>query len=402
MNLFINKIKNPSNKTKILNFTLILSIFVSVRFINSSMKYYLYLRVGLVSILLIFSFWGCNAGDPYVASSKGTMAIVNVSPLEDATNVPVSSNMVVTFENAIDITTLNEATVKLSSTQGTTIPGKVTYDPGSFIAKFTPVVSLTEGTNYQLTVSNVKGANEEFIPPYVFHFTTAKRFLVERYNPRDDDRSVKVVGVGKQDIFVQFNESVDSSRVSTANFYAIEQSDTSLDFENIMPATVIYDDTIKQLILKPERGRLKYSTNYFVVLRDVMSVNNGMFDQLSWQFRTEEIRVSASEPSANAINVSTDSAITLYFQTDVDKSSIAGNVKLRKAFGMQEEIFFIGEPDYHEDENIEGKITFKTSSEGVSRLESSTRYEIIVDGVISTEKERFKEFRSFFTTAGDI
>lgn len=373
-----------------------MSILVFVNSNKFTGKYYLYLRLSLALFLLTFSFWGCNSGDPYIASSKGTMAIVNVSPLEDASNVPVSSNMMVTFESAIDTRTLNEATVKLSSVQGTTIPGNIKYDPTSFMATFTPVVSLVEGTNYQLTVSNVKGANEEFIPPYVFRFTTAASFVVERYNPRNDERSVKVLGVGKQDIFVQFNESVDASKVSTANFYAIEQSDISLDFENIMPSVVMYDDTIKQLALKPDRGRLKYSTNYFVVLRDVMSVNNAMFDQLSWQFRTEEIRVNASEPSSDATNISTNADIVLFFQAAVDKTSVAGNVKLKKAFGMQEEIFFEGGPTY---ELGDTKIIFKTSSLAGNRLQTSTRYEIIVDGVISTEKERFKKFRSFFTTS---
>ena len=203
---------------------------------------------------------GCNSGDPYIASSKGTMAIVNVSPIENASNVPTNSSVSVTFEKDIDIRTLNRATVNLSSISGTSIPGNITYDPSTKTALYTPVINLTEGTHYEFTVSEVKGADEEFIPPYVFRFITAEEFLIERINPRSNASGVKVAGVGKQEIFAIFNQSIDISKVSTANFYAIEQSNSTLDFEEIMPATLIYDDTLKQLSIKPERGRLKYST----------------------------------------------------------------------------------------------------------------------------------------------
>lgn len=347
-------------------------------------------------IFLTLIFVGCNSGDPYIASSRGTMAIVKVSPIENAANVPVNSSVSITFEKAIDTRTLNRATVKLSSISGSTVPGNISYDPSTKIATYTPVVSMQEGTHYELTVSEVKGANQEFLPPHVFHFTTAQSFFMTRYNPQNNESSVKVIGLGKQDIFVQFNQSVDATKVSTANFYAVEQSNSSMDFENIMPASIVYDDTLKQLILKPQRGRLKFSTDYFVVLRDIMSANNALLDGHTWNFSTEQIRVNASEPSSNAINISTSTEIGLFFQGAVDRATIAGNIKLRKAFGIQEQFFFVGQPSF---ESGDTKIILKTRiSASDPALENNTRYEIIVDGVLSTSGERFKEFRSFFTT----
>ena len=341
-------------------------------------------------------FMGCNSGDPYIASSKGTMAIVNVSPVENASNVPTNSSVSVTFEKDIDIRTLNRATVNLSSISGTSIPGNITYDPSTKTALYTPVINLTEGTHYEFTVSEVKGADEEFIPPYVFRFITAEEFLIERINPRSNASGVKVAGVGKQEIFAIFNQSIDISKVSTANFYAIEQSNSTLDFEEIMPATLIYDDTLKQLSIKPERGRLKYSTEYFVTLRDVQSVNNGMLGSINWTFNTEEIRVNATEPSSDALNISTGSDVSIFFQAPVDKTSIAGNIKLREAFGVQKEFFFVGEPAYDLGDT---KVTFRTKvSNSDIGLQNNTRYEILIDGVVTVEGERFKNFRSFFTT----
>ena len=339
---------------------------------------------------------GCNSGDPYEPSSKGTMAIVNISPVENASNVPINSSVSVTFERGIDIRTLNRATIKLSSISGTSIPGNISYDPSTLVATYTPVVNMKEGTHYEFTVSEVKGADEEYIPPYVFRFITAEEFLVDRINPRDNVEGVKVVGTGKQEIFAIFNQSIDVSKVSTVNFYAIEQSNITLDFEEIMPATLVYDDTLKQLTIKPERGRLKYSTEYFVTLRDVQSVNNGMIGSLNWTFSTEEIRVNATEPSSDAMNISTGSDISIFFQAAVDPLSVAGNIKLKEAFGVQKEFFFVGEPEYDLGDT---KVTFRTkvSSSDIG-LKNNTRYEILIDGVVTADGERFQNFRSFFTT----
>ena len=219
---------------------------------------------------------------------------------------------------------------------------------------------------------------------------------MERINPRNDVSGVKVEGIGKQEIFAIFNQSIDVSKVSTANFYAIEQSNSTLDFEEIMTASLVYDDTLKQLSIKPERGRLKYSTEYFVTLRDVQSVNNGIIGSINWTFNTEEIRVNATEPSSDALNISTGSDVSIFFQAAVDKTSIAGNIKLREAFGVQKEFFFAGEPAYDLGDT---KVTFKTkiSSSDIG-LKNKTRYEILIDGVLTVEGERFKNFRSFFTT----
>ena len=77
-----------------------------------------------------------------------------------------------------------------------------------------------------------------------------------------------------------------------------------------------------------------------------------------------------------------------FFQAPVDKTSIAGNIKLREAFGVQKEFFFVGEPAYDLGDT---KVTFRTkvSSSDIG-LQNNTRYEILIDGVVTVEGERFK------------
>ena len=95
-------------------------LFVTIRLFNANRT----LLNQIICFILLgvpIIFMGCNSGDPYIASSKGTMAIVNVSPIENASNVPTNSSVSVTFEKDIDIRTLNRATVNLSSISGTSI-----------------------------------------------------------------------------------------------------------------------------------------------------------------------------------------------------------------------------------------------------------------------------------------
>ena len=55
----------------------------------------------------------------------------------------------------------------------------------------------------------------------------------------------------------------------------------------------------------------------------------------------------------------------------------------------------MGEPAYDLGDT---KVTFRTkvSSSDIG-LQNNTRYEILIDGVVTVEGERFKDFRSFFT-----
>ena len=125
-------------------------------------------------------------------------------------------------------------------------------------------------------------------------------------------------------------------------------------------------------------------------------MDNANFDLKTWTFNTEQVRVNATLPSNQAITVSTGSNVEVFFQQPVNKETVAGNIKLRKAFGIQEEFFFKGEPSY---EVGDTKVIFRTKvAQGDQGLENNTRYEISVKGVRSVEGEAFQDFRSFFTT----
>ncbi|MFZ0923812.1 MAG: ice-binding family protein, partial [Candidatus Acidiferrales bacterium] len=84
-------------------------------------------------------------------------AITLTNPASAASNVPLNMTINATFSNAMDPTTITNATFTLAvaGVGGASVDGTVTYDPISQIATFTPAANLTASTQYTATVSNL-------------------------------------------------------------------------------------------------------------------------------------------------------------------------------------------------------------------------------------------------------
>lgn len=340
---------------------------------------------------------GCNAGDPFEVAAPASLAVVKVEPAENASGVGVDQVIKVTFENDINENSLNRSTFLLATHTGTNIVGSINYDPSIRTATYKPLAPLRPGIRYEINVDQVKGKNGEFIPPHIFYFTTATELLAQSFSPRDQSDGVKVTGLGKQEISVRFNRSINSSRLTSDNFYAYEQSlGGDISFPGRLEASLEYDDSLHQLTLRPVSGRLKFSSRYYVTLRDILSIEGARLDELKWEFGTETVRINAITPSQGSVNVTTSTAIEIFFQGAVDTDSVVGNVRLRKAFGIQEEFFFKGVPIFDLGDT---KVTFQTAvSAADTPLSTNTRYEVFVRGVKTIQGEFFEEFKSTFTT----
>ncbi|PCJ16403.1 MAG: hypothetical protein COB02_16185 [Candidatus Cloacimonadota bacterium] len=348
----------------------------------------------------VFVMMGCTSGDPYLDPVPASFAIVKIEPQENQQNIPVNQSIKVTFENDIDLSTLNTRTFIVSTRRGETAGGNITYDASIKTATYSPSLQLQEGTDYEVVVNQVKGKSGEFIPPSVFLFRTANQFETVKLTPRDGAIGVKVAGFNRADISVQFNESLNATGSNNAmistTFFAQEQAIISLDDINVMASSPVYDDTIKTLSLKPASGRLKYSSKYYVTLRDVESIHGGRIDLVQWSFTTQQVRVNATVPSQSTTNISITSDIRIFFQEAIEFNTIRGSVKIREAFGIQPVFNFLESPQLLPNQKellIRTKI--QASDPG---LKKNTRYEILVDGVVSTQNELYQKFTSYFTT----
>ncbi|MDI6874339.1 Ig-like domain-containing protein [Candidatus Solincola sp.] len=115
--------------------------------------------------------------------------VSSVSPLPGSVNVPVDTLVTATFSDANGMlaSSINPSTFTLVDEEGTSIPGTVSYDPGTMTATFDPDVDLFYGYTYTATLTTgiTDLAGNPLPAPYSWSFRTADILsltLVETYN----------------------------------------------------------------------------------------------------------------------------------------------------------------------------------------------------------------------------
>jgi len=79
---------------------------------------------------------------------------LSVSPAPNATRVPLSSKVEITFDEAVDRLTVNTGSITLETAAGAPITGVVTYDDAAHKATLTPSAPLAYGTTYKVTIKS--------------------------------------------------------------------------------------------------------------------------------------------------------------------------------------------------------------------------------------------------------
>lgn len=119
-----------------------------------------------VSATTLASVVEADTTPPVVSSSR---------PVEGAINIAVDTNIVVTFSEDMDGTSINSTTVTLTKVAGgSQVSGEVSYNPSTETLTFDPTANLTAGTSYRLTLTTgVKdNAGNPLEQETYFSFTT--------------------------------------------------------------------------------------------------------------------------------------------------------------------------------------------------------------------------------------
>ena len=104
-------------------------------------------------------------------------AVTSVTPADGATNIGVTTNLAVTFSEALDPATVTAATFELRDPLNNLVSATITYDPSTRIAKLTPAAVLANSTVYTAMVkggaSGVKDlTGNPLASDYTWSFTT--------------------------------------------------------------------------------------------------------------------------------------------------------------------------------------------------------------------------------------
>lgn len=121
--------------------------------IRISMKRFVLLLFSLVAVLAIAS---CSGRHVEEKPETTPPTIVSIFPADSATDVAITTSVTVTFSEAMDSSTITDATFQLKSVisaKTSTITGTVTYDTVSNVASFTSNSLLEHSTTYIATIS---------------------------------------------------------------------------------------------------------------------------------------------------------------------------------------------------------------------------------------------------------
>lgn len=236
-------------------------------------------------LLLVVLAAGCKKVIEEAGSSGVCPTVIATNPLDGATGVALNIELNATFNEAMDVSTINAASFII--TDGTnTIPGTVS-DSGA-MASFLPTNILTPNTTYTATISaGVKDpAGNAMIDDYVWSFTTGPGIdttapTVTLVSPGVDAFNVAL----NSDVTATFSEVMNESTLSNSTF-TLMQGTTEIT------GTVTYTGTIATFSPSAD---LDYNTEYTATITTDATdlAGNGLDSNYVWSFITVQAAVPA-------------------------------------------------------------------------------------------------------------
>ena len=263
-----------------------------------------------------------DPGDGDGDGGDGAAPVVSsTNPVSDATNVPLSTTITVTFSEAMDPATVTGASFSLE--QGaTSVPGTVMYV--GLTALLTPTSSLDPNTRYTATITSgvTDLAGNAMANDHVWSFTTGEvvdftRPQVIAANPVNNATYVAVNAA----IIGTFSEPMDPLTISTATF-------TLLDGTTPVDGAVSYVGITATF---NPAGSLDDDTTYTARISDAAMdlAGNGLADDYVWSFTTGTApdttppQVSSTTPAGGATAAAFDAPIIATFSEAMDALTIS-------------------------------------------------------------------------------
>ncbi|WP_207679005.1 Ig-like domain-containing protein [Desulfonema magnum] len=254
-------------------------------------------------------------------------SVSSVSPRDNQNEIPLDTEIVITFSEPVDISTIiMDSSFVISDDSGNKTDGTLTYNNTNTSAIFKPV-GLCYGTTYIATITrDVKDlAQNTLEAPYEWSFTTLSepdttRPEVISTEPADNAEDV---AVEIKKISVVFSEPMDASAITSKSFFVSDASGDKIDGE------VRYNDKNMTAKFKPA-AVLNYETTYKVKLTtDVKDLaGNSLKNAFKWSFTTvsepdtTRPEVVSAGPSNNTEDVSLNTQITAVFSEPMNASGI--------------------------------------------------------------------------------
>jgi hypothetical protein len=264
----------------------------------------------IVILLIAAVSWQCKK-DTFTGETKGICPeVISTDPANGATNVVTTKIISAVFNEAMDPTTINQATYILR--QGTTvIPGVVSYS--GVTATFSPDALLSANTVYTATITNkVKDpAGNAMIADYVWSFNTGSIPIVVSTDPANGAANVAVNKV----ITATFSTNMNPATINSTTFLLKQGTTSVTGVVTYIGMTASFTPAV------PLSPGTVYTGTITTGAKDPLG--NSIATNYTWSFATGVIpMVIATDPVNGATGVAINKVITATFNSVMDASTI--------------------------------------------------------------------------------
>ena len=275
------------------------------------------------------TFTVTDSADPILSSS---------SPADEATAIAVDSNIVLTFNEAVDADSGNIIIVKSSdgsTVEAIDVTGSQVSGSGSTEITINPSVTLDEQTAYHLTIdetafddsssNSYAGISEATTINFTTADGTAPTII---FNPADGD-----TGVGRDsNINIEFNEAVvntNTSEITNSNIASlITLKDSNLNGSDLEFTATI--DTDKKIITIDPNNNFSLGQTVYVSISAVedASANETSLSSSTFTVTTTGAAIATIVPTNSSTDIVASSNITIGFNTamrNLNDSEITNN-----------------------------------------------------------------------------
>ncbi len=248
------------------------------------------------------------------ATDPAAPKVTSESPTSGATGVAVTSPVSVTFNEAVQQSTIG-FTLKNGSA---TVATNFSYNSTTHVATWTPTSALSNSTNYTASVTGaLDTAGDPMAAPVTWSFTTvaAPAPAVTGETPESGATGVAV----SPSITATFNEPVQSGTIGF----------TLASGSGNVSGSVTYNASTMTAIFTPGAA-LSYATTYKATVSGALSTAGvAMTSPFVWSFSTDTTppAVTQKTPAAGATNVALATTVTATFNEAVQSSTIGFTLK---------------------------------------------------------------------------
>jgi len=285
---------------------------------------------------LLFLVAGCANSNNNTVTDSLAPSVISTTPMSDATDINLSSNITITFSEALDSTTLTSDNVILTK-DGVAVSADISYRDK--VVTFTPSSDLDLSTIYTMTITTkvtdlVRNGMEL---DYSWSFTTKAEDIevirdttppiITSTSPINSELDIPL----NRSISAIFSEPLDSNSVTSSSFTLV----SLVDSININGTTKYTGNTIS---FKPE-ANLSLDTQYRATITTSVKdlANNTMESDYNWSFTTGATvdttpqSITSTEILDGQVDVVKSSNISVVFNEPLDVTTLTSdNVILTK------------------------------------------------------------------------